>query len=591
MNPGRGGILRGWMTDKRRVGRDRFLCVLVFLGCVAVAWPVAQMPYNDDWSYIKTAQVFARTGHVAYNGWATAMLGWMIPWGALFIKLFGFSFMAVKLSTLPLAVVCLLLFHAILRRFAITPRNAVIGTLALGLSPLFLTLSATFMSDIPGLFVILLCLYCCQRAAQAASERAAILWLVVAAGTNIVGGTARQVAWLGVLVMVPCTGWLLRERRRVRWTAAGLWVVGFGAVLYCMHWFGRQPYSIMIGLLPKMPPSLYSALMHFLLMGVMFESLFILILVFLFPILVAWLSRFGTKMDHYLALFCAGLLPLGAVAIVLGRQSGIWPPLVLVEDLATRKHGSRGPFYDVHHLLVSMPLQIVISLIAIAALFGLLFALQDGGWEELRTSKPDIRRLLVWLLVPYSACYALLTLRLLWHGLSFDRYALGVMPCAIAGLIWIYQESFSRELPKASVMFLVVYAALGVAGTHNYFAWQRARLAAIHEVRRAGVPRTDIQAGFVHDGWTQVSLGGYVHNPAITYPPDAQRAHVGGLGLKDPCVDNYLLLTTVIRPQYEVGLAPLGCYLPSRFPAVRYTAWLPPFRREVRVGRVPKKYQ
>ena len=105
------------MTDKTtHTLRNGIFCVLVFLACFWLAWPVANMPLNDDFSYIRTAQVFAQTGHIVYNGWATPMLGWMIPWGALFIKLFGFSFMAVKLSTLPRAVATLLLFHAILRR-------------------------------------------------------------------------------------------------------------------------------------------------------------------------------------------------------------------------------------------------------------------------------------------------------------------------------------------------------------------------------------------------------------------------------------------------------------------------------------------
>lgn len=143
--------------------RNGVFCALVFLACFWVAWPVAQVGFVDDWSYIKTTQVFAQTGHIAYNAWGAPMLGWMIPWGALFIKLFGFSFITVKLSTLPIAVVTLLLFHSILGRFAITPRNAVIGTLTLGLSPLFLPLSASFMTDIPGLFVIVLCLYCCSE--------------------------------------------------------------------------------------------------------------------------------------------------------------------------------------------------------------------------------------------------------------------------------------------------------------------------------------------------------------------------------------------------------------------------------------------
>jgi hypothetical protein len=112
------------------------------------------MGLMDDWSYIKTALVFSQTRNIVYNGWATAMLGWAIPWGALFIRLFGFSFTTVRLSTLPLALGSVFLFHASLRRFAVTPRNAILGALTLGLSPLFLPLAASYMTDVAGLFCI-----------------------------------------------------------------------------------------------------------------------------------------------------------------------------------------------------------------------------------------------------------------------------------------------------------------------------------------------------------------------------------------------------------------------------------------------------
>ena len=161
------------------------------------------MGFQDDWSYIRTALEFARTGHFVYNGWATAMLGWIIPWSALFIKVFGFSFTLVRFSMLPVTMACVYLFHANLVRFGIRDRNAVLGALTLGLSPIFLPMAASYMTDVAGLFVIVLCLYLCQRAVVARSDRAVVLWLCCATVSNVVGGTVRQISWLGALVMVP----------------------------------------------------------------------------------------------------------------------------------------------------------------------------------------------------------------------------------------------------------------------------------------------------------------------------------------------------------------------------------------------------
>src|SRR6185312_5966031 len=210
-------------TNQSRGYRNAALCAILVAVCLWIAWPVSKMGFLDDWSYARTAQIYAQTGHFVYNGWATAMLGWQIVWGALFIKLFGFSFTILRVSMLPVAMATVFLFHQILLRFGVSSRNAVIGTLTLGLSPLFLPLADSFMTDIPGLLVILICIYCCQRAIGSTSTRNAILWLVLAAASNVAGGTVRQIAWLGALVVVPTTGWMLRRRRGVLPVSLTLW--------------------------------------------------------------------------------------------------------------------------------------------------------------------------------------------------------------------------------------------------------------------------------------------------------------------------------------------------------------------------------
>src|SRR5258708_10649992 len=151
------------------------------------------------------------------------MLGWITPSSAPFLRPFGFSFTIVRLSMLPVTMACISLFHASLVRFGIRGRNAVLGALTLGLSPVFLPMAASYMTDVAGLFAIVLCLYLCQRAVAAHSDRAAILWLCCAAASSVAGGTVRQISWVGALVMVPSTAWLLRRRRGIVATGVSLW--------------------------------------------------------------------------------------------------------------------------------------------------------------------------------------------------------------------------------------------------------------------------------------------------------------------------------------------------------------------------------
>ena len=64
-----------------------FLVVLTLL----LAWPFSSIAFDDEWAFARTALDFARTGHLSYHGWTATPVGIQALWGALWIKLFGFS--------------------------------------------------------------------------------------------------------------------------------------------------------------------------------------------------------------------------------------------------------------------------------------------------------------------------------------------------------------------------------------------------------------------------------------------------------------------------------------------------------------------
>jgi hypothetical protein len=129
-------------------------CSVAVLLCELAAHPFANMGVIDDGAYVPMARTLAATGHIAYTGWSAGMLGWQLYFAAAFIKLFGYSFTTVRSSTLLVAMALAFTFQRSLVRAGISERNATFGTLSLVLSPLYLMLSVTFMSDIFGLFAI-----------------------------------------------------------------------------------------------------------------------------------------------------------------------------------------------------------------------------------------------------------------------------------------------------------------------------------------------------------------------------------------------------------------------------------------------------
>jgi hypothetical protein len=555
--------------------RNGLMCVAIFTACYWAAWPVAEMGFIDDWSYIRSAQVFAQTGHFVYNGWATAMLGWQIAWGALFVRLFGFSFMAVKLSTLPLAMAALFLFHAILVRFGCTPRNAVVGCLTLGLSPLFLPLAASYMTDIPGVFVIVLCLYCCQRAVSAESQAAAITWLCAAAASDVVGGTARQIAWLGALVMVPATAIFLRRQRWVLLCGLALWIGSLAAIFCCMHWFGSQPYSLSESI------SIPSPIVSGLVIGFwgIFGELLCLALV-VYPLLMPWLPRLREFSKARLAIVVAILAVWTGFQWVWGWMLP-WRPHLLVSEFARARDAGLSP-PETSSFFLPTAFRLLLSAVVVATVIA-LFAARP---KNLRLAAILSKRTF-WLLGPFSIAYFAILIPRATVVSAFDRYMLGVMPMAIILLIQFHQRRIAPNLPAGSVIALVIYAALAVAGTHDWFAWQRARLAAIDEVLAAGVPRNQIQGGLEYDGWTQTEDGGHVNNEFIRVPPGAYDPNPKLPHVAADCRLEFASLTPDVVPKYTVAFRPKPCLAPSNFPPVEFHAWLPPFSRTIVVQKIP----
>ncbi|MHB1938236.1 MAG: hypothetical protein ACYCOR_16860 [Acidobacteriaceae bacterium] len=414
------------LAEHSHSARNGLLCALAVAACVLIVYPVANMPFGDDFSYTKTALDFARTGHFVYNGWATAMLGWLVPWGALFIKVFGFSFTAVRFSMLPIAMATVYLFHKILRRFGIDQENAVLGALTMALSPLFLPMASTFMTDVPGLFVILVCIAMCQRAAAARTDKAALLWLCSAMIVNVAGGTVRQIAWLGALVMVPSTAWLLRQRRGMKTAGVLLFLSSLLGVLACLHWFNLQPYSV--------PEHVFVGPIHPMMLAHLAAQLlktFLCLLLVIFPVSAMWLptsQRLTGKAKMRIICALALLCLLTAIPYKFGRLD-TWLMPWLIPLLESQAVGGVKVWMRIGiSLLVFAPALVISEQMAIqwrnrpASLDS-----QVSSWVEL-----------AWILGPFSLSYVLLLAPRGTFSIIQDRYLLGLVPTAIIILLRLY---------------------------------------------------------------------------------------------------------------------------------------------------------
>ncbi len=556
------------------------LCGVAVVLCDLVSWPFTTMGVCDDGPYIRMARTFASTGHLVYNGWGAAMMTSQLCIAAIFIKLFGSSATSVRMSTLLLAAITAFVFHRTLIRTGCSARNATLGTLAVVLSPLYLMLSPTFMTDIDGVFATTLCLYGCIRALQASRDRSAIAWIFFAVITCAFFGTSRQIAWLGNLVMVPSALWLLRSRRRVLLAGSLATVFALLVIIGCTHWLSRQPYSVP---LPLIPSSIAKRLALRQLSYILLEIPFLVL-----PVIAAFIPRIFRSRPAVIIASLAGVFAYVALAV---HSRACPDPLIHFEPAAGYGGSwftSAGAYTTVAGAptLLHTNALIVLTILCLAGLLGAILVAVDRVEAKTLPSMPVAElswQQLVVLLLPFSLAYLLLLLAALGTTLTlFDRYALGLCGPGVIVLIRLYQERVRRSLPLATVLLIVMMAALGVIATHNTFAIDRARVELGNELHAAGVPYTAIDGGWDYNFDTELDHASYINNPLVKVPVGAYVATAPPP--PGDCRAWWWNETPHVHALYGMSFLPAVCYGKAPFAAVAYRAW--PFGARVQLYAV-----
>jgi hypothetical protein len=528
-------------------------CASLLLVSVLITKPFAEIGICDDWSYIWSARVLANTGHIVYNGWGAMMLGWQLYLGAIAIKLFDFSFTAPRFTVLAVALACTIVMHRIFVRVGATETTSSLATLSLVLSPLFLPLAMNFMTDIPCLFVIVLCAYFCLRAIQAHTDGASAAWIAIAYSSNVLGGTVRQIAWLGALVMVPAIVIHLRHRRHMLMYGAAMGVVSAICIFLWIHWFRVQDYII--------PEPIFFRYHTYMLLYV-FSSIFGVIFC-LIPILLAF------PKSKPLMLLGAGV---GAAIFLFGittHDSYFWTladlPFGIGGILSAASIGSTGIPGD-PALTITPPVRFLLTTLGTA----LVVAVIPFVWRKIDKT--------VIVFLPFCAAYFFMVATRLK---IYDRYYLPLIFMVTVILVRVYVEHVSPRLPRVCILAIAVYALYGIGVTHNVFAFARARIKAIEELETAGVPRTFIDGGFDFDGWTELERSGHVNDIRIDHPANSYR-QTGPQPYSRDCWIYFAGNFPSVTPTVQLANSPWRCFpVESKFPRVEYDSWLPPHKRYV----------
>lgn len=137
------------------------------------AWRSA--PLIDDWVYAWSVEHFLKTGELRVLGYSGLYPLAQILWGASFAAALGFSFAALRLSTVCLSILGCWAWYLTLRELGCDFRARVLATLVLVFNPVYFALSYSFMTDVPFVNLSNLAVYFIVSAARREAPRR--LWL------------------------------------------------------------------------------------------------------------------------------------------------------------------------------------------------------------------------------------------------------------------------------------------------------------------------------------------------------------------------------------------------------------------------------
>jgi hypothetical protein len=545
-------------------------CSLSLLVCLPLIRPWLDIGIIDDTSYTRSAQLLAQTGHILYNGWAAPILGWHLYWGALFIKLFGFSFNVTRLSTLPVAMAAAFFSQRSMVRTGLTEWNATLATLTLILSPLFLPLTFSYMTDIGGYFVIVLCFYACLRALQAEGDGTACWWIAFAAISNGVGGTIRQISWLGLLVIVPAALWLLRGRRKV--VLCGLFAMILGLVIMAgaMEWYKHQPMALPE---PLWRGSLTQDRVRNIVRGMsrfLFDApLFLLPVLLLFLPKVRWKDRYD-----WVAFIGASSFIIAALLLIQPLPRVAWLEPV-IGNYVTEHGVIDGSFINGSRpVILTDPIRAVLTVLVIAGLASLTAVLLRKPVSNRQELDDVISWNALFLLVgPFLAVSLALIVSRASIDMVFDRYLIPLLFFALLLLVRYYQQQVSRQLPRYSVLLLSVVALYGVGATHDTFVMLRARMNAVHELEARGVPDAQIDGGWEFNTWA------ILNRSADLRIDEKTKSQFSTAVAENPeviCKPEFSEKLRTGFPKYALSYDPDECGGPVGIPAVPYHEWFGP---------------
>ncbi len=507
--------------------------------------PTRTFAYDDDWIYTPAvAEMLAGRGFQPPD-LALMTLVTHTWWGVGWCWLFGFSFTTLTWATLSLSLVALLTFYLLLRGVSYSPALSLLGAAVLGVNPLFVSNSYSYMTDITFLTLLLLSSLCYVRGVarlpvtanlKAGSSTALITWLLPLLLGSVFASLAFLTRQFGLALPLAALFWLggTYRNRPVRVSLyASLAAVAFPIAAVAGYFLWSSPYAA-TSTASYQQQLLLADLLHnpAALWGRVVSCFLVLPLLGLtIPLLASWRRRTMLVASLWLLISWLVALSSGNIAPVIDSRldyANLTLPIRLLDYPLLRWLGLGCTAW----LLAGLSLRL-----------------------ERRLSRPTRSPL-----SPVDFCYltaaALLAITFITNPSFFPRYFLPFYPALIlAGLGWLVARPRMQIVSLGLVLVLGFYS---LAAQHDIYAAETARWLAGRSLVAAGVPLSSIDGGWAWNGY-------YLYAEAIRRGKRNDFSHVSA---------DWIAAHQIIDPQYILSyLQPAGYDVVGRYPFFTILNW------------------
>ncbi len=512
------------------------LAILWVMMGVAVH-PIGDFPVQDDWAYGLAVRSLVDDGVYRIPSFVSANLGPMVHWGALFCWPFGFSFTALRISTLVMGLVGGLGIYFLFREVWGDKRLALVAAVTVLVNPIYFSLANTFMTDVPFVALISVAMALIVRGMRREKNVALVAGLALC----LVAVLVRQFA-LVILGGFACA-WVARRGTRVAVIIEASIPLAAGIALHVAfnRWLiesGRK--ESLSGISDITTASLgefaYSSA-HELFVVINELGLFLLpIAIFCFG---SWSRPCGVARNRWPALVAIAI-GAGMAAFMLAERI----TMPLTGD--TLHYFGIGPLMLRDTLLIgwNLPIEtepqkifwVVATGLAIAGATSIVFAMAKGSCElfdRTRTVQQSIRR--AWPAIFFSAtglAYVGILLLIATRHDLFDRYLLMLFIVVALALPILGTRARDRPIGKAAgamtAMLLLASACFSVIAAHDFLAWNRTRWVALSDLIQSGVGPRRIDGGYEFNGWTLYDAHYELHDEKSWWWVDDDEYRIAG---------------------------------------------------------------